>query len=151
AAARFSSYDRDSVQSIVAAVARAGSEHATALAKATVEETGFGLIEDKATKNRIASLGIAEHYAMDDFVTPRVDATRRVVQISKPAGVIFALIPSTNPVSTLYFKVILALMTRNAIVISPHPGARQVCIEACAILRSVALQAGAPPGTIQIV
>ncbi|HLY48718.1 MAG TPA: aldehyde dehydrogenase family protein [Solirubrobacteraceae bacterium] len=151
AAARFRAYDHGSVRNIVAGVARAGHEHATALAKATVEETGYGVAEDKATKNRIASLGIAEHYDGDDFVTPRVDAQHRIVEVPKPAGVIFALIPSTNPVSTLYFKVILALMTRNAVVVSPHPGARQVCMDACALLRDAALQAGAPRGTIQIV
>ena len=148
---RFRTYDRDTVQAIVIAVARAGYEHAAPFARATVEETGFGVIEDKTTKNRIASLGIAEHYAEADFVTPLVDTPRRTVQIPKPAGVIFALIPSTNPISTLYFKVLLALMTRNTIVISPHPSARQVCIGACAILRTAALEAGAPPGTIQIV
>jgi acetaldehyde dehydrogenase / alcohol dehydrogenase len=151
ASARLRSYDRDSVQTIVTAVAEAGYEHASAFARATVEETGFGVIEDKVTKNRIASLGIAEHYAAEDFVTPRVDVARRTVQIPKPAGVIFALIPSTNPISTLYFKVILALMTRNTIVVSPHPAARQVCVDACAILRGAALEAGAPPGAIQIV
>ena len=151
ASARLRSYDRESVQTIVSATARAGYEHASTFARATVEETGFGVIEDKVTKNRIASLGIAEHYAAEDFVTPRVDPERRTVQIPKPAGVIFALIPSTNPVSTLYFKVILGLMTRNAIVVSPHPAARQVCIDACAVLRDAALDAGAPPGAIQIV
>jgi acyl-CoA reductase-like NAD-dependent aldehyde dehydrogenase len=151
AAVRFRTYNSDAVHKIVDAVARAGYERAGELARTTVEETGFGIVEHKTTKNQIASLGIAEHYAAEDFVTPRVDAERRIVRVPKPAGVIFALIPSTNPVSTLYFKVILALMTRNAVVISPHPLARQVCLDACATLRDAAAAAGAPRDAVQIV
>ena len=151
AAAHFRSYGAADVRRIVDAVARAGYERSDELARATVEETGFGVAEDKTTKNQIASLGIAEHYQSEDLVTPRVDEQRRIVQVPKPAGVIFALIPSTNPVSTLFFKVILGLMTRNAVVVSPHPLAQRVSIDACHTLRDTALRAGAPSGAIQIV
>jgi acyl-CoA reductase-like NAD-dependent aldehyde dehydrogenase len=151
AAARFSTYDHKSVGKIVDAVAHAGYERAAELAKATVTETGFGLAEDKTTKNEIASLGIAEHYRSEDFVTPRVEPERRIVGVPKPAGVIFALIPSTNPVSTLFFNVVLALMTRNAIVVSPHPLAQRFCADACATLRAAGSRAGAPRDAIQMV
>lgn len=151
AAAQFRSYGPGEVERIVEAVARAGYERSEELARATVEETGFGVAEHKTTKNQISSRGIVEHYRSEDLVTPRVDGERRIVQVPKPAGVIFALIPSTNPVSTLFFKVLLALMTRNAIVVSPHPMAQHVSIDACNTLRDAALQAGAPRGAIQIV
>lgn len=151
ASAHFRSYGAEDVRRIVDAVARAGYERSEELAKTTVEETGFGVAADKTTKNQISSLGIAEHYRSEDLVTPRVDEERRIVQMPKPAGVIFALIPSTNPVSTLFFKVLLALMTRNAVVVSPHPLARRVSIDACQTLRDAARRAGAPRDAIQIV
>ena len=151
AASRFEHYDRAAVTTIVDAVARAGYDHAGKYAEWAVRETGFGVVEHKKTKNEIASLGIAEHYRDDDFVTPRVVAERRIVEVPRPAGVIFALTPSTNPVSTLYFKVILALMTRNSIVVSPHPMAVECCLAATRTLAEAAARAGAPPDVIQIV
>jgi acyl-CoA reductase-like NAD-dependent aldehyde dehydrogenase len=151
AAAHFRTYSAADVRRIVDAVARAGYERSEQLARATVEETGFGVAEHKTTKNQISSLGIVEHYQSEDLVTPRVDEERRIVEVPKPAGVIFALIPSTNPVSTLFFKVLLALMTRNAVVVSPHPLARRVSTDACQTLQDAAVRAGAPRDAIQIV
>jgi acetaldehyde dehydrogenase / alcohol dehydrogenase len=143
--------DRDGVRSLVRAVALAGHEAAGRYAEWAVRETGFGVVEHKKTKNEIASLGIAEHYADADFVTPRVDEERRIVELPRPAGVIFALTPSTNPISTLYFKVVLALMTRNAIVVSPHPLARECCVAAARELAMAAAHAGAPSDAIQVI
>lgn len=143
--------DRDAVRRVVRAVALAGHEAAGRYAEWAVRETGFGVAEHKKTKNEIASLGIAEHYADADFVTPRVDEERRIVQLPRPAGVIFALTPSTNPISTLYFKVVLALMTRNAIVVSPHPLARACCVAAARELAMAAARTGAPSDAIQVI
>src|SRR6185312_1211334 len=142
---------RADVQRIVRAVAAAAHGAAGRYAEWTVRETGYGVVEHKRTKNEIASLGIAEHYAHDDFVTPRVDEERRIVEIPRPAGVVFALTPSTNPISTLYFKVVLTLMTRNAIVISPHPAARECCVAAARELAHAAEGAGAPRDAVQVV
>jgi acetaldehyde dehydrogenase/alcohol dehydrogenase len=151
AASRFARYDRESVTCIVAAVAHAAHSHAGEYADWAVRETGFGVAEHKKTKNEIASLGIAEHYRDEDFVTPRVHGELKMVEVPRPAGVIFALTPSTNPVSTLYFKVILALMTRNAIVVSPHPLATECCVAATRTLAEAAAKAGAPDEVLQIV
>jgi acetaldehyde dehydrogenase / alcohol dehydrogenase len=151
AASRFAHYDRESVTRIVEAVAHAAHAHAGEYAEWAVRETGFGVVEHKKTKNEIASLGIAEHYRDEDFVTPRVRGEAKIVEVPRPAGVIFALTPSTNPVSTLYFKVILALMTRNAIVVSPHPLATECCVAATRTLAEAAAKAGAPADVLQIV
>src|SRR4029079_6717589 len=75
----------------------------------------------------------------------------RIVELPKPAGVVLALTPSTNPVATVYFKVLVSLMTRNAVVVSPHPLARQTCAEAVHLLASAAVAAGAPDGCLQVV
>jgi acyl-CoA reductase-like NAD-dependent aldehyde dehydrogenase len=151
AGAQFAKYDRAAVQRIVEAVAQAGFDHAAEYAEWAVRETGFGVVDHKRTKNEIASLGIAEHYRDADFVTPRVREELKIVEVPRPAGVVFALTPSTNPVSTLYFKVVLALMTRNAVVVSPHPLATECCVAATRTLAEAAATAGAPRDAIQIV
>jgi acetaldehyde dehydrogenase / alcohol dehydrogenase len=141
----------EQVDRIVQAVAVAAHSAAGRYAEWAVRETSFGVVEHKRTKNEIASLGIAEHYANADFVSPRVDEERRIVEIPRPAGVVFALTPSTNPISTLYFKVVLTLMTRNAIVLSPHPAARECCVAAARELAQAAEAAGAPRDAVQVV
>jgi acyl-CoA reductase-like NAD-dependent aldehyde dehydrogenase len=75
----------------------------------------------------------------------------KIVAIPRPAGVVLALTPSTNPVATVSFKIILALMTRNAIIVSPHPMAKKVCVAAAKVMADAAVAAGAPDGIIQIV
>ena len=97
------------------------------------------------------SRGLWDHYRDHDFVSPRIDADAKILELPRPAGVIFALTPVTNPIATVYFKVMLALMTRNAIVVSPHPGAKTVCADAVRMLSDAAVRAGAPDGCIQIV
>ena len=86
-----------------------------------------------------------------DFVSARIDADARIVEIPRPAGVVLALTPSTNPIATVYFKVLLALMTRNAVVVSPHPLAREVSADAVRHLADAAVGAGAPDGCVQVV
>ena len=92
-----------------------------------------------------------DFYRDDDFVNPRIDEQRKMVEIPRPAGVILALTPSTNPIATINYKVLISLMTRNAIVISPHPAARECSVEAGRILSAAATEAGAPDGVIQII
>ena len=73
------------------------------------------------------------------------------METPRPAGVIFCLTPSTNPIATINYKILISLMTRNAVVISPHPAARECCIDAAKLLAQVAVDAGAPDGVIQII
>ena len=92
-----------------------------------------------------------DYYRNHDYVNVRIDEDKKTVEIPRPAGVIFALTPSTNPISTLNYKIIIALLTRNAIVISPHPAARECCVDAAHKLAETAVTAGAPEGIIQII
>ena len=151
AAAAFASYDRASVLRIAEAVAIAAHAESRRYADWAVQETGFGVAEHKTIKNEACSLGVFERYRDEDYVSPRVDSVAKIVSLPRPAGVILALTPSTNPVCSVYFKVILALLTRNAIVVSPHPMARGCCADAAMLLAEVATEAGAPDGTISVV
>jgi len=151
AASAFASYDRQAVLRIAEAVAAAAHAESRRYAEWAVKETGFGVAEHKAIKNEACSLGVLERYRHEDYVSPRVDPAAKIVSLPRPAGVVLALTPSTNPVCSVFFKVILALLTRNAIVVSPHPMARGCCSDAALLLAEVATQAGAPEGAIQVV
>lgn len=151
AARAFATYDIDAVRRIAKAAAEAGEAHAKEFAVAAVAETGFGVAEHKALKNVACSIGIWNAYGTQDFVSPLVLADERIVEIPRPAGVVLALTPSTNPVATTYFKIMLALLTRNAIIVSPHPYAKHVCGDAARVMRDAAVAAGAPDGCIQVV
>lgn len=150
AAAKLARMDRASILKIVEAVAAAGHAKARHYAEWAVRETGYGVVEHKVIKNEACSKGIAELYRYEDFVTPRIDLEHKIVELPRPAGVVFALIPVTNPIATVYFKTLLALMTRNAIFLSPHPGAKEVCADAAHTLAAAATAAGAPDGVIQV-
>jgi len=151
AATAFATFDRERVLRVAEAAADAGFAKARHYAEWAVRETGFGVVEHKAIKNELCSRGIFEHYRNDDFVGKRIDPERKIVEFARPAGVIFALVPSTNPVSTVFFKIILALLTRNAIVISPHPLAKACCADAARLLGEAAQRAGAPDGVVQVI
>ncbi len=151
AARAFATYDRASVMRIAEAVTRVADEQAERYAEWAVKETGFGTVADKTVKNRLCSRGILDAYRDHDYVTPRIDSALKIVELPRPAGVVLALTPSTNPVSTLYFKVILAMLTRNAVVISPHPFAKECCADAARVLAEAAVGAGAPDGVVQVV
>jgi acyl-CoA reductase-like NAD-dependent aldehyde dehydrogenase len=151
AAGAFASYDRASVLRIAEAVAAVAHAESRRYAEWAVAETGFGVVEHKVIKNEASSLGILERYRDHDYVSPRIDTGRKILSLPRPAGVILALTPSTNPVCTVFFKVILALLTRNAIVVSPHPMAQGCCVDAARLLAATATEAGAPDGVIQVV
>jgi acetaldehyde dehydrogenase/alcohol dehydrogenase len=151
AATAFAEYDGERTRRVVAAVAEAAYQNAQRFAEAAVEETGMGVAEHKRRKNEACSRGIAERYDAADYVDAQVEADAKVVSVPKPAGVVLAVTPSTNPVATLYFNVLLALMTRNAVVVSPHPLARRTCAEASHLLARAAVAAGAPDGCLQVV
>jgi len=150
AAAIFQRYGKPETENIVDAVAATAHDNAQHYADWAVKETGFGVAAHKKIKNQLTARPLVEFYREEDFVNARVDQGRKIVEIPRAAGVIFALIPSTNPVATLNCKIILALMTRNAIVISPHPAAKACCIDAAKKLAAAAVAAGAPQGVVQI-
>lgn len=145
----FARYDARSVWRVVEAAAAAGAARAAEFAEQTVLETGFGVAEHKRVKNLACSTGIVDAYRGHDYVSVSVDREKKIISIPRPAGVVLALTPSTNPVATVYFKTLLCLMTRNAVVISPHPYAKQVCSEAARTMAEAAVAAGAPDGVVQ--
>lgn len=151
AATAYAAYDRDQTRRIVEAVAEVAYQNAERLARETVDETGMGVPEHKRRKNEACSRGLVERYATEDYVGVRIDAARKLVEVPRPAGVILALTPSTNPIATTNFKALCALMTRNAIVVSPHPMARRVSTEAVRLMSRAAVAAGAPDGCLQVV
>ncbi|RZT25078.1 acyl-CoA reductase-like NAD-dependent aldehyde dehydrogenase [Mycobacterium sp. BK558] len=151
AAAAYGEYDQAAVARIVDAVAEAGHRNAERFAAAAVAETQMGVVEDKVVKNRACSRGIVDFYRGQDYVTPRIDTARKIVEIPRPAGVVLALCPTTNPVATVYFKVLLALMTRNAVVVAPHPRARRCSADAARVLADAAVAAGAPDGIVSVI
>lgn len=151
AAEVFLRYDREATLRIVDAVADTAHIHAQKYADWAVEETGFGVAAHKKIKNESTARPLVDFYRDQDFINPRIDENRKIVEISRPAGVIFALTPSTNPIATLNFKILISLMTRNAIVISPHPAARACCVDAARTLAKAAVDAGAPDGIIQFI
>ena len=146
---RFSSYTQEQVDKIFLAAAMAANRNRIALAKMAVAETGMGIVEDKVIKNHFASEYIYNAYK--DTKTCGVIEENKVYgsrKIAEPVGVIAAVIPTTNPTSTAIFKTLLALKTRNGIVISPHPKAKNSTIAAAKIVLNAAVEAGAPEGII---
>lgn len=144
-------FDRAAVLRVASAAADAGAAKAADYAKWAVEETGFGVVAHKTIKNELCSRGLFEHYKNDDFTGYRLDAARKTIEVARPAGVILALTPSTNPVCSVFYKILLALLTRNAIVISPHPMAKACCTDAALTMAQAAEAAGAPDGIIQVI
>lgn len=143
--------DLATVMRIANAVAKVAHDNAGFYAEWAVRETGYGVVEHKQLKNEMVAYPLLDYYRELDLVNPRVDEARKMVEIPKAAGIVFALTPATNPVATLYYKVMLAILSRNAILISPHPVARECCNDAAEKLNAAALAAGAPDGTIQCI
>ena len=134
---------------IVEAVAKAFSSHAVELAELAVRETGFGNAEDKVTKNKFASLTVLD--AIRDMKTVGVlkeSPQDKLWEIGVPVGLIAAIVPSTNPTSTVCYKALIALKSGNAIVFSPHPKALDCTLRAARIVAAAAEKAGAPAGSV---
>ena len=145
----FASYSQEQVDKIFLAAATAANRARIPLAKMAVAETGMGVAEDKVIKNHFAAEYIYNAYK--DTKTCGVieeDTAYGIKKIAEPIGVIAAVIPTTNPTSTAIFKTLIALKTRNGILISPHPRAKQCTIEAAKIVLEAAVAAGAPEGII---
>jgi len=145
----YATYSQEQVDKIFFAAASAANKNRIPLAKMAVEETGMGVVEDKVIKNHFASEYIYNAYK--DTKTCGVieeDPIYGIKKIANPVGLIAAVIPTTNPTSTAIFKTLLALKTRNAIILSPHPRAKKCTIAAAKIVYEAAVAAGAPEGII---
>ena len=147
---KFAAYTQEQVDKIFLAAATAANRQRIPLAKLAVEETGMGIVEDKVIKNHYASEYIYNAYK--DTKTCGVieeDKAFGIRKIAEPIGVIAAVIPTTNPTSTAIFKTLIALKTRNGIIISPHPRAKKATIAAARVVLEAAVAAGAPEGIIR--
>ena len=145
----FATYTQEQVDKIFLAAASAADKARITLAKLAVEETGMGIVEDKVIKNHYAAEYIYNAYK--DTKTCGVieeDKTFGIKKIAEPIGVIAAVIPTTNPTSTAIFKTLISLKTRNGIIISPHPRAKNSTIAAAKLVLEAAVKAGAPEGII---
>ena len=146
---KFAAYTQEEVDKIFLAAATAANKERIRLAKLAVEETGMGIVEDKVIKNHYASEYIYNAYKnVKTCGVIEEDTAYGIKKIAEPIGVIAAVIPTTNPTSTAIFKTLLALKTRNGIIISPHPRAKKATIEASRIVLEAAVLAGAPEGII---
>ncbi len=145
----FAEYSQEQVDKIFYEAAKAANMNRIPLAKLAVSETGMGIVEDKVIKNHYASEYIYNAYK--DTKTCGVierDASSGITKIAEPIGLIGAVIPTTNPTSTAIFKTLISLKTRNGIIISPHPRAKNSTIEATKIVLEAAVKAGAPKDII---
>ncbi|MGN6131132.1 MAG: bifunctional acetaldehyde-CoA/alcohol dehydrogenase [Nocardioidaceae bacterium] len=152
AAERMRSFDQEQVDRVVDAMVRAGLRAASELADLAIEETGFGVFEDKVVKNYVATEFLAD-YLRDKRSVGVIDedVERNIVRVAEPIGVVLAVTPVTNPTSTVLYKAIVAAKTRNAIIFRPSPYAIRCCARTVEILREAAEAAGLPPGALQVI
>src|ERR1700690_1427430 len=145
APAVFPQFTQEDVDRIVKPMVLAGLEQAQHLARLAAEETRLGVMEDKVIKNMVAT-EFAYNYIKDKRTEGviREFPERNLVEIAGPIGVIFSLTPITNPTSTVLFKCIMAIKTRNAVIFSPHPKAGHCCYEAVRTVFEAAVKHGAP-------
>lgn len=145
----YATFSQEQVDEIFRKAALAANQNRIPLAKKAVWETGMGVVEDKVIKNHFASEYIYNKYKSD--VTCGVieeDKVHGIKKIADPVGIIAGVVPTTNPTSTAIFKALLALKTRNAIIFSPHPRAKECTALAAKIVRDAAVKAGAPENLI---
>jgi acetaldehyde dehydrogenase (acetylating) len=152
AADQIAEYTEEQIDRILCNMVKAASEKAVHLAKMAVDETGFGKVEDKTYKNHLASAIL--YKAIKNVKTIgviREDQEKKVIDFAEPVGLIMGIVPSTNPTSTVIYKSMIALKSRNAIVFSPHPSAAKCTLEAAMIMNKAAVEAGAPANIIRCI
>ncbi len=149
AQSKYAGYTQEEVDKIFFEAAMAANKARIMLAKAAVSETGMGVVEDKVIKNHYAAEYIYNAYKNTRTVgVIEEDKAYGIKKVVEPMGVICAVIPTTNPTSTAIFKTLLALKTRNGIIISPHPRAKECTIQAAKVVLEAAVKAGAPEGIV---
>ena len=143
--------DQRRIDDIVLAMTEAAERNAEALAKMVVEDTGFGVVRDKVTKNLFASRTVYESIRdVKSIGVIREDREKRIWEAAVPVGVVAGLVPSTNPTSTVIFKSLISVKAGNAIVFSPHPSAVRCISQTVRILSEAACAAGAPQGILGV-
>ncbi|MBO6058909.1 MAG: aldehyde dehydrogenase family protein, partial [Bacteroidaceae bacterium] len=145
-------FSQEKIDKICEAIAIEGAKNAERLAKMASEETGFGIWQDKILKNILGSTLTWE--SIKNLKTVGIlkeDKEKRLMEVAVPMGVVAALIPSTNPTSTVMYKSMISIKAGNSIVISPHPNAKNSILETYKIVAQAAKSAGAPDGVVQCV
>ncbi|MCG8531531.1 MAG: acetaldehyde dehydrogenase (acetylating), partial [Desulfovibrionales bacterium] len=138
-------YTEDLIDKILCNMVRVAKAHAVELARMAVEDTGFGKVEDKTYKNHMASVLLYDSIKnMKTSGIIREDEQNKVIEIAEPVGLLMGIIPSTNPTSTALFKMMIALKSRNAIIMSPHPAAARCITRTVELMAKAAVEAGAP-------
>jgi acetaldehyde dehydrogenase (acetylating) len=146
---KFARFPQEKVDAIVEAVAKAAAGEVETLARAAVEETGYGNVPDKILKNRVGAIDVPNAIrGMRTVGVVNEDKEKKILEVAVPVGVICAIIPVTNPTSTAIYKTLISLKARNAIVLSPHPGAVRCICQTAKLLARAAVAAGAPEGII---
>src|SRR5687767_6741656 len=140
-------FDQAKIDEICDAMSLVALAESARLGKLANEETGFGKAEDKREKNRFAAEDVW-NYFRDLKTVGVVSETDSIVEIASPRGVVAAIIPSTNPTSTAIYKIIIAIKSRNTIVLSPHPSAAGCIAETARAMRDAAIKAGLPADAI---
>lgn len=149
---KFSQMNQEQVDKIISAMAAAAKNKASFLASLAVNETGFGKEEDKVIKNLFAAKDVYESIKNKKTVgIIKRNVENKVLEVAEPVGIIVGIVPSTNPTSTIIYKSLIALKSKNAIIFSPHPSAAKCTLEAAKIMEQAAVQAGAPEGIISCI
>ncbi len=142
-----SGFSQEKVDEVCEVMALAAQQHSRRLAQLAHEETGYGNTDDKNVKNLFAAVDV-HRYFRGLRTVGAVRETSGIVEIASPRGVVAAIIPSTNPTSTAIFKILIAIKSRNCIVLSPHPAATRCVVETVRVMREVAVAAGLPEEAI---
>ncbi len=148
----FATWSQERVDALLKVICDACVDAAEPLAKMAVEETGFGIWQDKVVKNLLGSKITYEY--IKDMKTIGVineDRENKILEIAVPMGIVAAIIPSTNPTSTVMYKSLISLKAGNAIIVSPHPGAKKCTTAAVRVVQEAAAKAGAPAGLIGVI
>ena len=148
----YSTFSQEQIDEIIKEISLEAQKHEVELAKLANEETGFGRWEDKVLKNRLAAVGVYENIKDQKTVGILCENKEEgLMEIGVPMGIVAALIPSTNPTSTVIYKTLIALKAGNGIVISPHPNAKKCIIKTAEYLIEAAERKGAPKGLIGVI
>jgi len=140
-------FDQAKIDAICEAMAQAAQRESMRLAQLAYEETGYGNAADKNVKNLFSAVEVHNYFKGLKTVGVVRDSGS-VVELAAPRGVVAAIIPSTNPTSTAIFKILIAIKSRNAVVLSPHPSATRCVVEVANVMRAAGVQAGLPPEAV---
>ena len=146
----YSTFTQEQIDRVVYAIVQEMKNHYVDLAKKANEETGFGKWEDKVIKNKFANEFVYD-YIKDMKTVGILNETDTITEVGVPMGIVAALTPSTNPTSTAIYKTLISLKAGNAVIVSPHPNAKNCVIDTVKLMQKAAVAAGAPEGLIGVI